>query len=90
MAERPLVAQDWANISLGLLCLVGTFAVGKIAVNSIIEARKEHFDRRGQPPVAIKARESTIDGLVKVAATGFSIYQIFEQLPKVLSDLGVK
>jgi hypothetical protein len=86
MAERPLVAQDYANMALGALALVGTFMVGRIAVDSIIEARKEHFDRKGQPPAAVKAKETTMDGIVKMAATAFSMWQLQQQLPEVMKE----
>lgn len=86
MAERQLAAQDYANLFLGGLCLVGTFMVGRIAVDSVLEARKERFERKGQPPAAVKAKETTLDGIMKVAATAFSLYQLQQQLPVVISE----
>jgi len=82
----PLAAQDWANGTLGILCLVGTFMVGKIAVDNIIQSRKEHFDRKGQPPAAVKAKETTLDGMIKLAASAFSVYQITQQFPEVVKE----
>lgn len=82
-----LSTQDYCNLALGGLALVGTFMVGKIAVDSIIEARKERFDPKGQPKAAVKARESTLDGVMKVLATGYSVYTINQQMPELLGEV---
>ncbi len=83
-----LSTQDYANVALGALCMVGTFMVGKIAVESITAARAERFERKGQPPAAVKSKESTMDGLVKFGGTIYSIYLINQQMPEVIK--GVK
>lgn len=86
LSGAPLNTQDYANVAVGGMVLVGTFIVGKIAVNSIIEHRREHFDRKGQPPEAIKAKETTMDGIVKLAAMAYSMYLMKQQLPELLGE----
>lgn len=87
MAARPLTTQDYANIAVGGMVLVGTFIVGKIAVESIIEARREHFDAKGQPPAAVQAKETTMDGIVKLLVTGYSIYTMSQQFPQLTGEV---
>ena len=60
--------------------------MGKIAVNAIIEGRKEHFEKKGQPAAAVKAKETTLDGVMKLAITGFSLWQMSQELPAVLAE----
>lgn len=86
LGATGVTTQDYANVALGAITAIGTFMLGKIAVESIIESRRERFDKKGQPPAAVKAKESTLDGVVKLAATAFSIYQISQQLPEVLGE----
>ncbi len=78
--------QDYANVALGFVAFLATFMVGKIAVNAIIESRKEHFEKKGQPPEAVKAKESTLDGIMKVAGTGYAIYSIMHDFPEVVTE----
>lgn len=78
--------QDAANIALGAICFGATFLFGKVVVNAIIEGRKEHFDKKGQPPAAVKAKETTFQGMVKLAFTGFSLWQMSQDLPEVLAE----
>jgi len=61
--------------------------VGKIAVESIIESRKENFDPKGQPPEAVKAKETTVDGIIKFAVMGYSIWSLQEEVPALLAEL---
>ena len=84
--SAPLTTQDYGNIAFGAAALYGTFMVGKIAVDSIIEYRKERFDRKGQPPAAVQAKESTMDGIVKVLGMGYGFYLMSQQLPEVLRE----
>lgn len=79
-------SQDLANVALGAMTMVATFLVGKIIVNSIIEGRKEHFDAKGQPPAAVKAKETTMDGIVKILGMGYSMYMLSQELPIVLAE----
>lgn len=83
---KQLVAQDYANVALAGMALVATFLVGRIAVDSIIEHRRENFSRKGQPKEAIKAKETTMDGIVKIAGTVYSMYMIQQQLPGLLAE----
>jgi hypothetical protein len=86
LSGAPLTTQDYANVALGVMVLYGTFMVGKIAVDSIVAARQEHFERKGQPPAAVVAKESTLDGIVKVLGMGYSFYVLSQQLPVVLTE----
>ena len=79
-------SQDLANVVLGAVTMTATFLLGKIIVNSIIESRKEHFDAKGQPPAAVKAKETTMDGIVKVLSMGYSMYMLSQELPIVLKE----
>lgn len=81
-----VAAQDYANLALGAITATATFLVGKIVIENILQSRREHFDRKGQPPAAVKARESTGDGLLKLAGMTFSIWQISKQFPEVLAE----
>ncbi len=87
VGDTGITAQDYANVALGAITAVGTFMVGKIIVTSLIESRKERFDKKGQPPEAVKAKETTLDGIVKLAGAAFSIYQISQQLPEVMAEI---
>lgn len=80
-------AQDYANVALGAVCMVATFLVGKIVVESIIASRREHFDAAGQPPEAVKAKETTFDGVVKFAVMGYSLYSLQQELPELLGEV---
>lgn len=82
-----VAAQDYANVALGAMIAASTFIMGKIVVENILQSRREHFERKGQPPAAVKARESTGDGLLKLAGMTFSIWQISKQFPEVLSEV---
>ncbi len=79
--------QDYANVALGFICFASTFLLGKVIVNAVIEGRKERFDRKGQPAPAVKAKETTLDGVMKLAFTGFSLYQMSQDLPEVLAEV---
>lgn len=81
-----LAAQDYANVALAGIALAATFMVGRIAVDSMIESRREHFSRKGQPKEAINAKETTMDGIAKIAGTVYSMYLIQQQLPGVLAE----
>lgn len=81
-----ITTQDYANVALGAIIATATFLMGKIAIESAITARKEHFDAKGQPPAAVKAKETTFDGIMKVAVTCFSLWQIKEELPALLDE----
>jgi hypothetical protein len=85
-AAQTLTTQDYANVALGAITAAGTFMLGKIAVGAILESRKEHFERKGQPVAAVKAKETTFDGVMKLAATAFSIWQISQQLPEIITE----
>lgn len=85
MANK-LVAQDYANVALAGMALVATFMVGRIAVDSIIEHRRENFERKGQPKEAVKAKETTMDGIVKIAGSFYSIYVLQQQMPGLLAE----
>lgn len=82
-----VAAQDYANVALGAMIAASTFIMGKIVVENILQSRREHFERKGQSPAAVKARESTGDGLLKLAGMTFSIWQISQQFPEVLSEV---
>jgi len=82
-----LSPQDGANIALGFIAFLATFMMGKIAVNAILESRKEHFEKKGQPPAAVKAKETTLDGIMKIAATGYSLWRLQQDLPEVIAEI---
>jgi hypothetical protein len=86
MAERPLTTQDYANIAVGGIIMIGTFIVGKIAVESAVESRREHFEAKGQPPAAVQAKETAMDGVMKLLAAGLSFYTLSQQLPELLKE----
>lgn len=86
MTTKQLGAQDYANVALAGMSLVATFIVGRIAVDSIIEQRRENFERKGQPKEAVKAKETTMDGVVKLAGTIYSIYMLQQQVPGLLAE----
>jgi len=78
--------QDYANVAVGAIIAASTFLVGKIIIENILQSRREHFDRKGQPPAAVKAKETTGDGILKLAGTVFSIWQISQQLPELTAE----
>jgi len=86
-ALEGVTSQDYANVLLGAMCMTAAFLVGEIVVKSIIEARREHFDAAGQPPEAVKAKESTVDGVVKFAAMGYSLWTLQAEVPALLREL---
>ncbi len=86
LGEAPLTTQDYANVAVGVMVLVGTFMVGKIGVDSALAARKEHFDRKGQPPAAVAAKESTMDGVMKVFGVGYGLVLMSQQLPVLYEE----
>ena len=86
LGSAAVSSQDLANVVLGAITMTATFLLGKIIVNSIIESRKEHFDAKGQPPAAVKAKETTMDGIVKVLSMGYSMYMLSQELPIVLKE----
>ena len=81
-----VAAQDYANVALGAMVAASTFIVGKIVVENILQSRREHFERKGQPAEAVKARETTLDGVMKLAGITFSLYQLSQQLPEVVAE----
>jgi len=85
--DVTITTQDYVNVFIGFAVLFGTFMVGKIAVESIIESRKENFDPKGQPPEAVKAKETTVDGIIKFAVMGYSIWSLQEEVPALLAEL---
>jgi len=87
LGAAGVTSQDYANVVLGFMCVTATFLVGKIAVESIIKSRREHFDPKGQPPEAIKAKESTMDGVIKLAVMGYSLYSLQTEVPELLAQI---
>jgi len=85
LGDAGLTSQDYGNIAGGFIVFLSTFLVGRIVVNSIIEARKEHFDPKGQPPAAVKSKETTGDGLIKLIGVGLTIYQITNGAPEIVA-----
>ncbi len=81
-----IVAQDYANVAVGAIIAVSTFMMGKIVIENILQSRREHFDSKGQPPAAVKSKETTLDGVLKLAGMAFSIYQITTQFPEVVTE----
>ncbi len=81
-----VTAQDFSNVAAGALIAASTFLVGKIVVENIIQSRQERFDRKGQPPAAIKARETTADGIMKLVGAAFSIWQLTQQFPELMTE----
>lgn len=86
-APSGISAQDYANVALGAMVAVGTFMVGKIVVESVIKLREERFQRRGQPRAAVKSRETTADGVVKLLGVTFTIWQISQDFPQVAAEV---
>lgn len=84
--DVTVTGQDYANVFIGFAVLFGTFMVGKIAVESIIESRREHFDAKGQPPEAVKAKETTMDGLVKFGALALSLFELSQEFPGLVTE----
>lgn len=87
LGTAGVTSQDYANVVVGFMCVTATFLVGKIVVESIIKSRREHFDPKGQPPEAVKAKESTMDGIIKLAVMGYSIYSLQTEVPELLSSV---
>jgi hypothetical protein len=87
LGDTGITAQDFGNVAGGFMVFAATFFVGKIVVSSIIEARKEHFDAKGQPPAAVKSKETTGDGLVKLLGIGLTVYQITNSAPEIVSQV---
>ena len=87
LGAADVTSQDYANVVVGFMCVLATFMVGKIAVESIVKSRSEHFDPKGQPPAAVKAKESTMDGVIKLAVMGYSIYSLQTEVPELLSTV---
>src|SRR5882757_1902568 len=87
LGATGVTSQDYANMVVGFMCVMATFLVGKIVVESIIKSRREHFDPKGQPPEAVKAKESTMDGIIKLAVMGYSIYSLQTEVPELLSSV---
>jgi len=88
MAESLAVSSnDFGNVIAGFLVMASAFAVGKIAVDNIAAHRRENFQRKGQPKEAVKAKESTLDGIVKVAGIGFGLYRMVHDLPELVKQV---
>jgi hypothetical protein len=87
MAGAAITTQDYTNVLVGFMALAGTFMVGKIAIDSIMQSRKEHFEKKDQPKEAVKAKETTFDGIVKLAGIGITIYQITSGGPELLDQI---
>ncbi len=87
MSQPAVTTQDYANVALGAIAMAATFMVGKIAVDSVLAARKKSFSKKGQPPAAVKAKESTLDGVMKVAATAFSVWQLTQEFPELVAQV---
>lgn len=80
-------SNDIGNVVAGALIAASTFFVGKIAVESIIAHRKETFSRKGKPKAAVKAKETTLDGIVKVAGIGFGLWRMTQDLPALYDEI---
>lgn len=81
-----VTAQDGANVAVGAIIAASTFLAGKIIVENIIQSRREHFDAKGQPPAAVKSRETTGDGVMKLIGVVFSLWQLSQQFPEVAAE----
>lgn len=86
MAEA-VSSKDLGNVIAGFLVMTSAFLVGKIAVDSVVAHRKESFNRKGQPKAAVKAKETTLDGIVKVAGVGFGLYRMAHDLPEFVKQV---
>ena len=80
-------SKDFGNVLAGAMIAASTFFVGKIAVESIVAHRKETFARKGQPKEAVKAKETTLDGIVKIAACGFGLWRMVNDLPELVKQV---
>lgn len=78
--------QGYADVALGAMTAAATFLIGKIVVENFLQSRRERFESKGQPPEAVKARETTMDGIMKLAGITFSIWQLSQQLPEVAAE----
>lgn len=85
--ELQVNSQDFGNVLAGAMIAASTFFVGKIAVESIVAHRKETFARKGQPKPAVKAKETTLDGLFKVFGIGFGLYRMTVDLPELVKQI---
>ncbi len=86
LGATGVTTQDYANVALGAIIAASTFLVGKIVVENIVQSRREHFDKKGQPPAAVKARETTGDGIMKLVGVAFSLWQLSQELPEVVAE----
>ena len=84
---NAISSKDVGNVVAGALIAASTFFVGKIAVESIIAHRKETFERKGKPKEAVKAKETTLDGIVKVAGIGFGLWRMTQDLPALYDEI---
>jgi hypothetical protein len=78
--------QDYANVAVGAIIAASTFLMGKIVVENILKSRKERFDAKGQPPSAVKSKETTFDGVLKLVGVAVTLYQIAQQFPEVAAE----
>jgi len=86
LGATGIASQDIANVALGAITLTATFLLGRIVVDSIIQTRKERFDAKGQPPAAVKSKETTFDGVLKLVGVAVTLYQITQQFPEVAAE----
>ncbi len=77
----------FGDVLAGALVGASAFLVGKIAVDQVLMARRERFDRKGQPKAAVKSRETTLDGIMKVFGIGFSAYRMTVDLPELYGEI---
>lgn len=80
-------SSDVGNVAAGFMIALSTFFVGKIAVESIIAHRKENFSRKGQSKAAVKAKETTLDGVFKLVGMGLGGYQLIKGVPELLDEV---
>ena len=81
-----LTGRDCVNVAVGFMVFYGAFTVAKIGIDSAMQAQRERFDSKGQPPAATRAKESTLDGIVKILGVGLGIWQMSQQLPVVIEE----
>lgn len=80
-------SAGFGDVLAGVLVGASAFLVGKIAVDQILIARKERFERKGQPKEAVRAKETTLDGIVKLFGIGFSVYRMTVDLPALYDEI---